>query len=161
MKTIKGIIMAARLTNKDIHGCLEDDRAQFQIGDIHLDIYEGGKEKGQVTIAPTSKEMWYQPFYAEGSLESVFLSIMRTADDTAPDYTGSPCRQQFKNLEHLVEYIKRETGVVANDRPKYHPERYDGVMEFDEFKIILFGPYHGTVYIPEDYKLNFVLDEPV
>lgn len=161
MKTIKGLIMAARLTNKEINGYLEDDRAKFQIGDIYLDIYEGGKKERQVTIAPTSKEMWHQPFYVKGNLESVFHTIMRTVDDTAPDYIGSPCRQQFKNLEHLIEYIKIETGVVANDRPKYRPERYDGVIEFDEFKIILFGPYHGTVYVPEDYKLNFVLDEPV
>lgn len=161
MKTIKGLIMAARLTNKEIKGALEDDRAQFQIGDVHLDIYEGEEKEGQVTIAPTSVEMWYQPFYVDGNLESVFRAIMRTVDDTAPDYIGSPCRQQFKNLECLIEYIKRETGVVANDRSKYYAEKYDGVMEFDEFKIIFFGPYHGTIYIPEDYTLNFVLHEPV
>ena len=159
MDIIKGLIMAARLMNKEVTGALEDDRAQFQIGDVHLNIYEGGPDEGQVTITPTSMDMWYQPFYVEGTLESVFYAVVDMIDETAVDYEDSLCRQMFPNLECLVEYIEKETGVVAEEHPKCYTEKWNGIMEFQEFKIIFFGPYHGTVYVPEDYKLNFILNE--
>lgn len=157
MKIIEGLIMAARLTNKNIKGHLEDDRAEFQIGDINLNIYAGGKN--EVVIAPTCMDMWRQPLLVEGTIESVFYDIVDMIDESAVDYEDSSYRQWFPNLESLVEYIEKETGVVANEHPKQYTEEFAGVMEFDEFKIVLFGPYHGTVYVPEDYQLNFVLDE--
>ena len=161
MDIIKGLLIAARLTNKDIKGALEDDRAEFQIGDVHLDIYEGGPEEGQVTITPTSVDMWYQPFYENGTLESAFYAIVDMIDETAVDYEDSLCRQMFLNLECLVEYIEKETGAIANEHPEKFYEGENYIYRFEEFDVVFFGPYHGTVYVPEDYRLNFVLDEPV
>lgn len=157
MEIIKGLIMTARLANKNIQGHLEDDRAEFQIGNINLNIY-GGK-KNEVIIAPTCLDMWAEPLRADGTIESVFYDIVDLIDESAVDYEDSPYRQWFPNLESLVKYIEKETGVVANEHPKHYTEESAGVIEFEEFKVVLFGPYHGTVYVPKDYQLNFVLDE--
>ena len=157
MEIIQGLIMAARLTNKEVKGHLEDDRAEFQIGDINLNIY--GSKKNEVVIAPTCLDMWRMPLRVEGTIESVFYDIVNMIDESAVDYEDSPYRQWFPNLEYLVEYIEKETGAVANEHPKRYTEECAGVIEFEEFKVVLFGPYHGTVYVPEDYKLNFVLGE--
>lgn len=159
MEIIQGLIIAARLTNKDIRGSLEDNRAQFQIGDIHLDIYAG--PKANVTITPTSKNMWCQPFHVEGTLESIFYAIVDIIDETAVNYEDSPCRQMFPDIECLVRFIEKETGAITNEHPEKFYEGENYIYRFDEFDIVFFGPYHGTVYVPEDYKLNFVLDEPV
>ena len=68
----------------------------------------------------------------------------------------------FKNLEELIKYIEKETGAIAGNSPKqYTTENWDGIMEFEEFKIFFFGPYDGVVCVPEDYELIFRLNEPV
>lgn len=68
----------------------------------------------------------------------------------------------FKNLEELIKYIEKETGAIAGNNPKqYTTKNWDGVMEFEEFKIFFFGPYDGVVCVSEDYELTFKLDEPV
>lgn len=157
MKIIEGLIMAARLANKDITYRLEIDYAEFKIGDITLDIYNGNENEAMVT--PTCENMWGQPLYIEGTVRSVFYDILDMVNESDVDCENSPYRQRFSNLESLVEYIEKETGAITGEHPKRYTEECAGVIEFEEFKVVLFGRYHGTVYAPEDYQLNFVLDE--
>lgn len=157
LQVIKGMVIAAKLANKFMGGALEDNRAELQIGDVNLVIYSAGEN--EVVISPTSMEMWYDPIHVEGTLETVFDAIGEMLKEAVEDDEDSPYRYEFPNLECLIEYIEKETGVIANEHPKCYTKEWDGIMEFDEFKIVFFGPYHGTVYVPEDYKLNFVLHE--
>lgn len=157
LQVIKGMVIAAKLANKFMGGALENNRAEIQIGDVNLVIYSAGGN--EVVISPTSMEMWYDPIHVEGTVEGVFDAIGEMLKEAVEDDEDSPYRYEFPNLECLVEYIEKETGVVANEHPKCYTKEWDGIMEFDEFKIVFFGPYHGTVYVPEDYKLNFVLKE--
>lgn len=157
MKIIEGLIMAARLMNKDITYRLEINYAEFKIGDITLDIYV--KDENIVMVTPTCENMWGQPLYIEGTVGSVFSDILDMVNESDVDSENSPYRQRFSNLESLVKYIEKETGAIAGEHPKRYIEECADVIEFEEFKIVLFGPYHGTVYAPEDYQLNFVLDE--
>lgn len=157
MKIIEGLIMAARLANKDITYRLETDYAEFKIGDITLDIYV--KDENIVMVTPTCENMWGQPLYVEGTVGSVFSDILDMVNESDVDCENSPYRQRFSDLKSLVKYIEKETGVIAGEHPKCYIEECADVIEFEEFKVVLFGPYHGTVYAPEDYQLNFVLDE--
>lgn len=82
MELIKGLILYAKLTGRDIECSLSDEEARFDIGDVNVTIYQWNDNRILVSIC--SEDLQYESFKTDGRLEPIFktiISIIKNLED--------------------------------------------------------------------------------